>query len=586
MNLRTDSQEADFDVVICGAGLAGLTLARQLRLEQPDVSVAILDPHVAPLPEAAWKVGESTVEFGAHYLVEYLKLKECLESHQLVKLGLRFFFPAEGSLSDRPEVGLSAFAPVSAYQIDRGTLENDLREIVSEDGIVLMEGCQVRGLDLGEGDQRHTVRFTEISNDRSGEKELRCRWVVDATGRRQLIQRQLKLRRPHEGHSCSSAWFRLSGRRDVDELVPAETREWHERVPGGIRYYSTNHLCAKGYWVWLIPLKGDVTSIGIVTRNDTHPFEEYNTYDRALEWLARNEPELARYIGDSEPLDFRAMKNYSYSSIRTFSPDRWACVGEAAVFADPFYSPGTDLIAIANTMTCDLIGRDLANDHDPKRVEQYSAYLIGLNDLLTGAIQHGYDYLGDEMVSLARGIWDYSSAWGHLCPQLFNRTFVDDTKQAALRPRGVLPIFAQAQIARKLFDEWIERRSQSGGNLTFDFFDYLKVTWLADMRLANLRKLESTEALEIQYKSNLELFEGLLQAFFLLAVEDLYPDEMSRMRGVDGFNIQRLTLDRSQWDSCGVFEPKKTTGEFRRLYEQVRKQLRPKHSVASVAAAE
>ena len=46
------------------------------------------------------------------------------------------------------------------------------------------------------------------------------------------------------------------------------------------------------------------------------------------------------------------MKDYSYSSERVFSKDRWACTGEAALFADPFYSPGTDLIAVANTLIC------------------------------------------------------------------------------------------------------------------------------------------------------------------------------------------------------------------------------------------
>src|SRR5579862_5788728 len=94
-----------FDVIICGAGLAGLCLARQLHLEQPGLSVALLDATVGPLPEAAWKVGESTVEFGAHYLAEYLQLGDYLKKTHLTKLGLRFIFPSDGSMAERPEVG-------------------------------------------------------------------------------------------------------------------------------------------------------------------------------------------------------------------------------------------------------------------------------------------------------------------------------------------------------------------------------------------------------------------------------------------------------------------------------------------------
>jgi flavin-dependent dehydrogenase len=567
---------AFFDVVICGAGFAGLCLARQLRLEQPELSVALVDPNVSPLPAAAWKVGESTVEFGAHYLAEYLQLGDYLQRAHLVKLGLRFFFPSPGSTSDRPEVGLSDFAPVLAYQIDRGIFENDMRDMARKDGTVLLEGCQVRGVDFGQGGEPHFVKVTDLSSSVGGDGRLRCRWVVDASGRRQLLQRQLKLRRPPQGYPCSAAWFRLAGRRDVDDLVPVENSEWHGRVRSGIRYYSTNHLCGRGYWVWLIPLSSNITSIGIVARSDMQPVEQFNTYERALDWLNSHEPDLARYLGDSEAIDFRAMKDYSYTSERTFSQDRWACVGEAAVFADPFYSPGTDLIAIANTMTSDLIRRDLAGDHDAQRVDRYSSYVIGLNDLLTRAIQHGYGYLGDEMVSLARGIWDYSSGWGHLCPQIFNRTFIDDDKQAALRPKGGLPIFALAEIARNLFDEWLEQRSRREGSLTFDFFNYLNISWLADLRLVNLRKLDSVDALRAQYQSNIQLLEGLLQALFLLAVEDLYPEEMGRLVDVKWMNVQRLTLDPRQWDTCGMLEPRTAPREFRYLYDEIRTQLRPK----------
>ena len=570
----SNHEGVDFDVVICGAGLAGLALARQLGLNQSEISVALLDPNVPPLPQAAWKVGESTVEFGAHYLADHLKLEEYLHRAHLVKLGLRFFFPSRGTMSDRPEIGLSEVAPVVAYQIDRGTLENDLRDMVRNDGVTVLDGYQVRKLDIAKGDSPHTLWFTDLSAGIDG--KLRCRWLIDASGRRQLIQRQMSLRRSHDGHSCSAAWFRLAGRWDVDDLVPAADSAWHHRVPDSARYFSTNHLCGQGYWVWLIPLRGGITSIGIVARGDNHAFQEFNTYEKALAWLRRYEPDLAEYLGESSPLDFRAMMDYSYSSQKTISEDRWACVGEAAFFADPFYSPGTDLIAIGNTMTADLIRRDFAGDHDHERVARYSAHLIGLNDQLTWSIQHGYSYLGDEMVSLARSVWDVTSGWGLLCPQLFNRTFTDESKHAALRPKGVLPLFTLAERTRALLDEWLSHRANRGGRLTFDFFDYLKVPWLAGLRRESLREFATTEDLRLQYQANAELMEGLLQALFLLAVEDLYPDEMVRLNDAPGLNVQRLSLEPARWDASGIFELRSAPREFRRLYSELRAQLRHK----------
>jgi 2-polyprenyl-6-methoxyphenol hydroxylase-like FAD-dependent oxidoreductase len=54
------------EVVILGGGLAGLTLALQLRGEFPELDILVLERNRHPMPAAAHKVGESTVEIGAH----------------------------------------------------------------------------------------------------------------------------------------------------------------------------------------------------------------------------------------------------------------------------------------------------------------------------------------------------------------------------------------------------------------------------------------------------------------------------------------------------------------------------------------
>ncbi len=58
------------DITVLGGGLAGLSLALQCRQKLPDAKITVLEKREHPVPEAAFKVGESTVEVAAHYFCE------------------------------------------------------------------------------------------------------------------------------------------------------------------------------------------------------------------------------------------------------------------------------------------------------------------------------------------------------------------------------------------------------------------------------------------------------------------------------------------------------------------------------------
>ena len=140
------------DVVICGGGLAGLTLARQLRLEVPAAAVLVLERTTRPLPDACHKVGESTIELGAHYLAHTLGLEAYLRREHILKNGLRFFGgDTAGTFGERPEIGPSEPPVIPAFQLDRGKLERDLRAMVEAEGVTLVEGAMVEAVALDEG---------------------------------------------------------------------------------------------------------------------------------------------------------------------------------------------------------------------------------------------------------------------------------------------------------------------------------------------------------------------------------------------------------------------------------------------------
>ena len=72
-----------YDVAVLCGGLAGLSMALQLKRERPDMRVLVTDKRLEPAPEAAFKVGESSVENGAHYYREVVGMQDHLEEVQL-----------------------------------------------------------------------------------------------------------------------------------------------------------------------------------------------------------------------------------------------------------------------------------------------------------------------------------------------------------------------------------------------------------------------------------------------------------------------------------------------------------------------
>lgn len=558
------------DVVICGAGLAGLTLALQLRREQPGLSVALIDRLARPLPEAAFKVGESTVELAGHYLRDVLGLGAYMDRAHLRKLGLRFFFPRQdgstGALAGRPEIGLSKFASIPSYQIDRGRLENDLRAMLEADGVRLIEGARIDEMEIGSGGAAHAVHYFAGGGDGGGgdgaRRTLRARWLVDTSGRSRMLQRQLGLgkRREADHHAV---WFRVEGRLDLDDMVPASDAAWHDRVPGKKRWFSTNHLVNTGYWVWVIPLSSGHTSVGIVANRQYHPLETFNSRERAQGWLERHEPDFAARLGQHRTMDFGVIRNYSHTSGQVFSADRWACSGDARVFSDPMYSPGSDLIAFANSSISWLIGEDLAGRLTPQMAEEKSRFVISIGELLTRSIQVNYHLLGSPVTMAAKLFWDITAGWSVVQPLMFGKTFLDSAKQTRVRAESRQFFFMALQM-NTMFADWAARGC--GQNARFDFIDYFEVDPVRLMRDRNLVPDKSTEEMIEDQKLNMRLLEDLAQALFRIAVADVLPGHLHRIEG-RWLNAWSVGLDPDKWEERGLFAPRSPARDISYLTE-------------------
>ncbi|MDN5898492.1 MAG: FAD-dependent monooxygenase [Brachybacterium sp.] len=399
-----------FDAVILGGGVGGLTLALELRQELPDLQVAVVERNPHPVAETTHKVGESTVEIAAHYLRDRLQLGEHLERDQIRKFGLRMFFTGNNNsdISERVELGSSIFAPLTSYQLDRGRLENELGRRCQDAGVLFLAGHEVESIKIGESEETHRVNISSPE----GHLSLHANWLIDASGRTQLLRRHLELPKTRVGHHANAAWFRIAHPIDIDAW--AKDHGWRQRISEGERALSTNHLMGPGYWVWLIRLSSGATSVGIVADADHHDFNTFNTMDRALSFLGQHEPQCAQTVAAhlEDVKDFRVMRDYSYSCEKAFSgQQRWCMTGESAVFLDPLYSPGLDLIAIGNGLVVDLLRRCSGGEDVTGAAEVHDTLFRRLTNLWLATYENQYGLMGNAQVMSAKVIWDTAFYW-------------------------------------------------------------------------------------------------------------------------------------------------------------------------------
>ena len=514
-----------YDVAILGGGLAGLSMALQLKRQRPDTKVLVAEKRAEPAPEAAFKVGESSVENGAYYYREVLGMKDHLEQHQLRKLGLRFYYPAgdNSDLTRRVEFCTPATPgehPVWTHQIDRGRFENELFNRCVSHGADAFRGWRVAEVKLGS--EEHTV----VLKHEDDAATVSARWVVDATGRHNLLRNQLQLG-TETGHHINAAWFRLAGGLDFEDWV--KDKEWLERESElGIRSYATTHLVGQGYWVWLIRLASGPISIGVCADPRFHPFDQINTFDGMVNWLGAHEPQLAAEVnGRREQVeDFLVIEDFSYASSQIFSMDRWTLTGEAAGFIDPLYSPGSDFIAYCNSFGGDLICRDLDGEDIEERLDFFNFFFFQLFDPTIFLYKDQYQFFGNAQVMLAKQLYDNTAYFSTLAFLFIHgkMTQPEDLGDIVDIFETVIPLLGRMQ---DMYRDWhaIDQRKWEGVSvLCNDFEPIVKTQYEVG------QPFEQDEMVELA-REKVEILKAIAVWTFFLAAKNLPepPDQSARI---------------------------------------------------------
>lgn len=391
----------EFDVVICGGSLAGAATATLLLRNRPGLRVAIVEKS----DRFPRRVGEATVEVSAYFLSKVLGLTQHLNECHLTKQGMRFWFANDQTqtLADCSEIGGRYLARMPSWQVDRSVLDEEVLRRAGDAGATLFRPAKALSVTLVSGGTQ-----TVLIEDKTGNRTLTARWVVDASGFTALLARQEGWLRRNDAHPTTAVWARWQGVKDWD------CRELAERFPEwfaachGIRATATNHLMGDGWWSWWIPLKGGDYSIGVVfdQRRVSWP-QAGNLGPRLKEFLLAHHPVARELLSAAEPVtgDVRWRANLAYSST-VQAGDGFALAGDAGAFLDPFYSPGMDWLSYTATRIADLISAEQSGEHGPRLAARVAAqnhdFTRSYERWFEGIYRDKYDVMGDfELMGIA-----------------------------------------------------------------------------------------------------------------------------------------------------------------------------------------
>jgi flavin-dependent dehydrogenase len=376
-----------YDVVILGGAFSGASTAILLRRELPQLRVLIVEK----AEKFDEKVGEATTEMSAMFLTRRLGMWHHLEAEQLPKEGLRYWFSNEKVTghANASETGGVIRSTVPAFQLRRDALDEHLLATAVAEGAELLRPAKVRDVAIGDFDHRITVESGDAT------REITCRWVLDATGKVNLLGRRLGLIERNDEHPTAAIWCRWKNVRHIDDLA---VRLGIAGGNVGSRRLGTNHYTGFGYWIWVIPLGNGETSIGVVF--DKRLVGLHQSRDRAGDFVAflRGIASLAEILDGAEPRldDLRFYSHLPYAS-KQYMGRGWALLGDAAAFLDPYYSPGLDHASFTAEATAEIVKKDAKGENiDAAIAEHNETFVRSYWRFFRSVYKDKYYYMGES----------------------------------------------------------------------------------------------------------------------------------------------------------------------------------------------
>ena len=315
---RKDSPEpSQVDVLVIGGGPAGTTAATLLA--RKGWKVVLLEKGVHP----RFHIGESLLPMNLPIL-QRLGVLEQVKAIGVHKPGADF--PLQDEMESvnvfRFDRALNPQFPY-AYQVKREEFDHLLFRNAVDNGVDARMQVTVEKVEFGSDGRPATVHARSAAGEAS---TFAPRYLVDASGRDTFMGSKLKLKQKNALHQSAAIFSHFSGvtRREGADAGNITV----ERFPYG--------------WMWLIPLRDDVMSVGAVC------FPEYLKQRRGdnesflMQTLEATPSVWSRMQDARRVAPVHVTGNYSYTCKQMTGPG-WVMVGDAFAFIDPVFSSGVYL---------------------------------------------------------------------------------------------------------------------------------------------------------------------------------------------------------------------------------------------------